>query len=73
MIETYLSDVCTVPVNIAGLPSVSVPCGTDEAGMPVGMQFIGKKFGEADILNAAYYYEQNAESGVSDPEGGVTL
>ena len=73
MIETYLSDVCTVPVNIAGVPSVSIPCGTDKAGMPVGMQFIGRKFGEADILNAAYFFEQNGDSGVPEPEGGVQL
>ena len=73
MIETYLSDVCTVPVNIAGVPSVSIPCGTDKAGMPVGMQFIGRKFGEADILNAAYFFEQNGDSGVPEPAGGVQL
>lgn len=73
MIEMYLSDICTVPVNIAGVPSVSIPCGTDKAGLPVGMQFIGKKFDEATILNAAYYYEQNADSGVPEYEGGVRL
>ncbi|WP_296968692.1 Asp-tRNA(Asn)/Glu-tRNA(Gln) amidotransferase subunit GatA, partial [uncultured Eubacterium sp.] len=55
-IETYLTDICTVPVNIAGLPGVSVPCGFNAKGMPIGMQLIGKSFGEAEILNAAFKY-----------------
>ncbi len=54
----YLSDICTVSVNIAGLPGISVPCGVDSNGMPVGMQLIGNKFQEETILNAAYTYEQ---------------
>ncbi len=41
-IETYLTDICTVPVNIAGLPGVSVPCGFNAKGMPIGMQLIGR-------------------------------
>ena len=56
-VETYLTDICTVPVNIAGLPGVSVPCGFDAAGLPIGMQLIGNSFCEATILNAAYQYE----------------
>lgn len=56
-VETYQTDICTVPVNIAGLPAVSVPCGFDAAGLPVGMQLIGDRFCEAKILNAAYQYE----------------
>lgn len=58
-IETYLTDICTVPINIAGLPAVSVPCGFDLKGLPIGMQLIGNKFCEATILNAAYKYEQS--------------
>ncbi len=54
---TY-SDVCTVTVNIAGLPAVSVPCGKSASGLPLGMQLIGNKFAEQTILNAAYGYEQ---------------
>ena len=54
----YLADICTVSVNIAGLPGISVPCGVDSNGMPVGMQIIGNKFQEETILNAAYTYEQ---------------
>ena len=57
-LEMYLADICTVPVNIAGLPGISIPCGVDSQGMPIGMQLIGNKFQEETILNAAYTYEQ---------------
>ena len=57
-LEMYLADICTVSVNIAGLPGISIPCGVDKEGMPVGMQLIGNKFSEETILNAAYKYEQ---------------
>lgn len=57
-VEMYLTDMCTVPVNICGLPAVSVPCGFDGQGMPIGMQLIGAKFSEALLLNAAYQYEE---------------
>jgi len=57
-LEMYLADICTVSVNIAGLPGISVPCGVDSKGMPIGMQLIGDKFQEEKILNAAYAYEQ---------------
>ncbi len=72
-IETYLTDICTVPVNIAGLPGVSVPCGFNSKGMPIGMQFIGKKFGEAQILNVAYKYQQSAKENFKDTKWGVKL
>lgn len=57
-LEMYLADICTVSVNIAGLPGISIPCGVDSKGMPIGMQLIGDKFKEETILNAAYTYEQ---------------
>ena len=57
-LEMYLSDICTVSVNIAGLPGISIPCGVDKQGMPIGMQLIGNKFCEETILNAAYTFEQ---------------
>ena len=57
-LEMYLADICTVSINIAGLPGISIPCGLDSKGMPVGMQLIGNKFAEETILNAAYTYEQ---------------
>ena len=57
-LEMYLADICTVPVNIAGLPGISVPCGVNSKGMPIGMQLIGNRFEEEKILNAAYTFEQ---------------
>ena len=72
-IETYLTDICTVPVNIAGLPGVSVPCGFNANGMPIGMQLIGKSFGEAEILNAAFKYQQAAGENFKDTKWGVKL
>ncbi len=57
-LEMYLADICTVSVNIAGLPGLSIPCGVDKSGMPIGMQLIGKAFDEETILNAGYTFEQ---------------
>ncbi len=65
-IETYMMDICTVPVNIAGLPAVSVPCGFDKGNMPVGMQIIGNSFEDYKVLNAAYQYEMKTKA--SDKE-----
>ncbi len=56
--EMYAADICTVTLNIAGLPGVSVPCGFDGNGLPVGFQVIGKKFRESDILTVAKCYEK---------------
>ncbi|MFR3182991.1 MAG: Asp-tRNA(Asn)/Glu-tRNA(Gln) amidotransferase subunit GatA [Clostridia bacterium] len=60
-LEMYLSDICTVSVNIAGLPAISIPCGVNSEKMPIGMQLIGNKFEEEKILNAAYTLEQAVE------------
>ena len=57
-LEMYLADICTVSINVAGLPGISIPCGVDKEGMPIGMQLIGNKFCEETILNAAYTFEQ---------------
>ena len=57
-LEMYLADICTVSVNIAGLPGISIPCGVNGENMPIGMQLIGNKFEEEKILNAAYTFEQ---------------
>ena len=59
-LEMYMSDICTVPVNIAGLPAISIPCGFDSNGLPIGLQIIGKAFDEETILRVAYTYEQNS-------------
>ena len=57
-LEMYLADICTVSVNIAGLPGISIPCGVNSENMPIGMQLIGNKFEEEKILNAAYAFEK---------------
>ena len=59
-LQMYLSDVCTLPINIAGLPAISIPAGFGD-GLPIGMQLIGKPFGEETILKIAYAYEQATE------------
>ncbi len=56
-LQMYLSDIYTIPVNLAGVPGISVPCGFAK-GLPVGLQLIGRSFGEATVLNAAFAYEQ---------------
>ena len=57
----YMLDVTTIPVNMAGLPGISIPCGFADDGMPIGMQLIGKVLDEATILRAAYTFEQATE------------
>ena len=57
-LEMYLADICTVSVNIAGIPGISIPCGVDKNNMPIGMQLIGNYFSEETLLNAAYTYEK---------------
>ncbi len=59
-LQMYLSDVCTLPINIAGVPGISIPAGFGN-GLPIGMQIIGKPFGEEAILRVAYAYEQATE------------
>jgi aspartyl-tRNA(Asn)/glutamyl-tRNA(Gln) amidotransferase subunit A len=54
----YLSDIFTIAVNLAGLPALSVPCGFDNANMPIGLQLIGKPFAEEQLLQIAHAYEQ---------------
>lgn len=58
--EAYAADICTVAVNLAGLPALSMPCGVGAHGLPIGLQFIGPAFGDAQVLQAAYTYEQLA-------------
>jgi aspartyl-tRNA(Asn)/glutamyl-tRNA(Gln) amidotransferase subunit A len=57
-LRMYLSDVFTIPVNIAGVAGISVPCGLSSEGLPVGVQLIGPPFKEETLLNVAYAYEQ---------------
>ncbi|HOQ75939.1 MAG TPA: Asp-tRNA(Asn)/Glu-tRNA(Gln) amidotransferase subunit GatA [Thermoclostridium sp.] len=72
-VEMYLADICTVPVNIAGIPAISIPCGEDSRGLPIGMQIIGRRFGEATVLQAAHFYEQSAGKVIDDYEGGAVI
>lgn len=61
-LQMYLSDVYTVPINLAGVPAISLPCGTDPDGMPIGLQIVGPHFGEERILRAAYAFEEATRS-----------
>jgi aspartyl-tRNA(Asn)/glutamyl-tRNA(Gln) amidotransferase subunit A len=58
-LQMYLSDVCTISGNLAGLPGLSLPCGFDDDRLPIGLQLMGKPFGEASLLGAAHAYEQS--------------
>ena len=60
-ITMYLNDICTVSVNIAGLPAISIPCGYDETNMPIGLQLIAKPFAENTLFKTAYAFEQNTD------------
>ena len=57
-LQMYLSDIYTISCNLAGLCGISVPCGFSETGLPIGLQLLGKPFGESDLLRAAHAYEQ---------------
>lgn len=57
-IKMYLGDIYTISANLAGLPAMSVPCGRDESGLPIGLQLIGDCFQEKKIIQTAYTYEQ---------------
>ncbi|MEJ5227852.1 Asp-tRNA(Asn)/Glu-tRNA(Gln) amidotransferase subunit GatA [Thermodesulfovibrio sp.] len=58
-LQMYLSDIFTISVNLAGVPAISIPCGFNSQGLPIGLQIIGKPFDEAGLLQLAYAYEQS--------------
>jgi len=58
-LKMYLSDVYTVSLNLAGLPGLSIPCGVDDSGLPVGVQLVGKSFAEGDLLRVAHVLENS--------------
>jgi len=66
----YMNDILTVPVNMAGLPGMSIPCGFDR-GLPIGMQLIGRAFDEGTLFKAAYAFEQNTDFYTMKPTLGV--
>ena len=57
-LKMYLGDIYTISVNLAGLPGISVPCGRDQNGLPIGVQMIADCFKEKTLIQAAYSYEQ---------------
>ena len=65
-VKMYQSDIFTVFANIAGIPAISVPCGVDKNGLPIGLQFMSKRFDEQVLLNAAYAFE-SAFEGIPKP------
>ncbi|HHT02164.1 MAG TPA: Asp-tRNA(Asn)/Glu-tRNA(Gln) amidotransferase subunit GatA [Firmicutes bacterium] len=60
LLAMYMTDVCTLPVNLAGLPGISIPCGFKD-GLPIGLQLIGRQFDDGRLLQAAYAFEQNTD------------
>ena len=60
-LKMYLGDIYTISVNLAGLPGISIPCGTDSKGLPIGLQLIGDCFAEKKLIRTAYAYEQTRE------------
>ena len=69
-LQMYLSDVYTVSVNLAGLPGLSMPCGFDGKGLPIGVQLIGPHFGEGRLLNAAHAFQLDTDYHKRTPKGG---
>jgi len=68
-VQMYLSDIYTIPANLAGLPAMSIPCGFDDKGLPVGLQIIGDYFAEARMLNIAHQYQQATDWHARLPPG----
>ncbi len=69
-LEMYLQDACTVPLNLAGLPGMSIPCGFSKDGMPIGLQLIGKALDEETLIRVAYTYEQSQKYHEARPQLG---
>jgi len=69
-LQMYLSDIFTISCNLAGLCGISIPCGFSVSGLPLGLQFLGKHFGEPDLLRAAHAYEQATDWHTKRPEIG---
>jgi aspartyl-tRNA(Asn)/glutamyl-tRNA(Gln) amidotransferase subunit A len=68
-LQMYLSDIYTIAVNLAGLPGLSIPCGFDREGLPVGLQIIGNYFREAQMLNVAHQYQRETDWHLRSPAG----
>lgn len=72
-LNMYLSDIYTVPLNLAGLPGLSMPCGFDSKGLPIGAQLIGPALGESKVLNGAYGFQLETDYHTKWPKGGTAL
>ena len=68
-VSMYLNDLYTIPANLAGLPGMSVPCGFDSKGLPIGLQLVGNYFAEAKMLNVAHQYQHATDWHSRAPEG----
>ena len=66
-LQMYLSDIHTIPCNLAGLPGLSLPCGFSKSGLPIGLQILGNHFQEEKMLRVAYAYEQNTDHHLRKP------
>src|SRR3989304_4759929 len=66
-LEMYLSDICTIPANLAGIPGISIPCGFSKTGLPIGMQILAKHFEEKKILQIAYAFERETDFHLKKP------
>ena len=64
----YLSDIFTIPANLAGIPAISIPCGFTDSGLPIGLQLIGKPFDEETIIRSAYTFEKNTDFSKRKPK-----
>ena len=66
-LSMYLSDIYTIPANLAGIPAISIPCGFSKSGLPIGLQLMGKAFDEEMLLRVSYTYEQNTQWHLKKP------
>jgi aspartyl-tRNA(Asn)/glutamyl-tRNA(Gln) amidotransferase subunit A len=66
-LQMYLSDIHTIPVNLAGIPAMVVPCGFSHEGLPIGLQIMGRHFDEGKLLRVAYTFEQNTDVHLRKP------
>jgi aspartyl-tRNA(Asn)/glutamyl-tRNA(Gln) amidotransferase subunit A len=66
-LQMYLTDICTISANLAGIPGLSLPCGFSAAGLPIGLQLLGNHFEEEKILRAAFAFEQATDHHLRRP------
>jgi aspartyl-tRNA(Asn)/glutamyl-tRNA(Gln) amidotransferase subunit A len=66
-LQMYLSDIHTIPVNLAGIPAISIPCGFSRDNLPIGLQVMGRHFDEGKLLRVAYAFEQNTDFHLKKP------